>query len=53
MRCELNIGGMRGVVVYKGIVGGLECGYWIGIKLDEPVGENNGNVGGKKYFDCG
>ena len=53
MRCETNVGGMRGEVAYKGIVGGLERGYWIGVKLDEPTGENNGTVGGKKYFDCG
>ena len=44
---------MRGEVAYVGPVGGLERGYWIGVKLDEPVGDNNGTIGGKKYFDCG
>ena len=27
-------------------------GIWCGIKLDEPVGKNNGKVGGVRYFHC-
>jgi tubulin-folding cofactor B len=42
----------RGVVRYVGeipeIPGGL--GPWIGIQLDEPVGKNDGSVGGKRYW---
>eukprot|EP01132_Coremiostelium_polycephalum_P001359 gene1359-1716_t len=27
-------------------------GYWIGVKLDLPLGKNNGTVKGKLYFTC-
>jgi tubulin-folding cofactor B len=42
----------RGEVMYVGdveqIPGGL--GKWIGVKLDEPVGKNDGSIGGKRYW---
>jgi tubulin-folding cofactor B len=42
----------RGEVMYVGdveeIPGG--AGKWIGIKLDEPVGRNDGSLGGKRYW---
>lgn len=42
----------RGQVMYVGAVdeipGGM--GKWIGIKLDEPVGKNDGSIGGKRYW---
>ena len=52
-RCECKVGGMRGEVKYVGKVAGLEKGYWVGVKLDEPVGDNDGKSKGKTYFDCG
>jgi tubulin-folding cofactor B len=42
----------RGEVAYVGeveeIPGG--AGKWIGVQLDEPVGRNDGSLGGKRYW---
>eukprot|EP00933_Yihiella_yeosuensis_P070814 TRINITY_DN78977_c0_g1_i1.p1 TRINITY_DN78977_c0_g1~~TRINITY_DN78977_c0_g1_i1.p1 ORF type:complete len:286 (-),score=67.54 TRINITY_DN78977_c0_g1_i1:166-1023(-) len=50
-RCEVNPGGRRGEVVFVGSVSGAK-GAWVGINLDEPLGNNDGSKEGKKYFDC-
>jgi dynactin complex subunit len=34
-------------VKYVGKVKGLGAGYWLGIVLDEPVGDSDGKVAGK------
>ncbi|KAI5368186.1 Putative Ubiquitin-like domain, CAP Gly-rich domain, Ubiquitin-like domain superfamily [Septoria linicola] len=55
-RCRLlpEIDHRRGIVQYIGdvpeIAGGI--GAWIGVKLDEPTGKNDGSVKGQRYFDC-
>ncbi len=42
----------RGEIMYVGdveeIPGG--AGKWIGVKLDEPVGKNDGSLAGKRYW---
>lgn len=50
-RCEVAPGGRRGEVAYIGYVLGLK-GVWVGVKLDEPLGMNDGTKDGKIYFDC-
>ena len=50
-RCELNVGERRGEVKYVGKVQGMGAGYWIGVQLDEPSGDSNGTVKGKKFFE--
>ena len=51
-RCETCVGAKRGEVMYVGKVPGLERGYWVGVKLDEPTGDSDGKVKEKTYFEC-
>jgi len=51
-RCEVQPGGRRGEVAFVGNVKHAP-GTWIGIKLDEPMGMNDGSVKGDRYFECG
>ena len=50
-RCEIVIGSRRGEVKYIGTIPELAPGYWIGVQLDEPTGDSDGKVKGKKYFE--
>lgn len=46
------IGGARsGTLKYLGPIH-VSDGIWCGIKLDEPVGKNNGKLEGVRYFKC-
>jgi tubulin-specific chaperone B len=44
--------GRRGVVSYVGEVNEIPNGHgsWIGVHLDEPVGKNDGSIGGTRYW---
>lgn len=50
-RCEIVIGQRRGEVRFVGKVPELAPGFWVGIQLDEPTGDSDGTVKGKKYFE--
>lgn len=50
-RCEVNPGGRRGEVAYFGNIKGVE-GTYIGVKLDEPMGQNDGTKNGERYFEA-
>lgn len=53
MRCEVQPGARRGVVMFVGEIAELGSGgYWVGVKFDEPLGTSNGMVKGKVIFEC-
>jgi tubulin-folding cofactor B len=37
---------------YVGQIPQMPIGWWIGVKLDEPLGKNDGSVKGARYFTC-
>lgn len=62
-RCQIVVGQRRGVVAWKGTFAvdpshppprnsRHDAGYWVGIRLDEPVGKNSGNFRHVPYFDA-
>jgi len=53
MRCEVMPGKRRGTVMFVGDISALKEGPWVGVKLDEPVGKNDGTVKGERIFECG
>ena len=54
-RCHLlpTADDRRGTISYIGNVSQIPGpGTWVGITLDEPVGKNDGTIGGQRYFEC-
>lgn len=37
---------------FVGKIPELARGFWVGIQLDEPMGDTDGTVKGKKYFEA-
>ena len=52
VRCEISEMEQRGQVMYVGKVPDMGLGYFIGVRLDEPHGKNNGSFNGVQYFQC-
>mmetsp|Transcript_813 Transcript_813/g.1633 ORF Transcript_813/g.1633 Transcript_813/m.1633 type:complete len:342 (-) Transcript_813:454-1479(-) len=51
MRCQVEPGSRRGKVGFVGDIGELPGnGPWVGVILDEPVGQNDGSVRGTMYM---
>ncbi|KAG7299206.1 hypothetical protein JYU34_017757 [Plutella xylostella] len=53
-RCEVRVPGQpprRAAVRYNGPLEGSK-GLFIGVQYDEPLGKNDGEVKGKRYFTC-
>jgi tubulin-folding cofactor B len=50
-RCECDPGARRGTICHAGPIINTK-GMWIGIRLDEPQGNNDGTKDGKRYFEC-
>jgi len=50
-RCECDPGARRGSIGHAGHIINKK-GIWIGVKLDEPQGNNDGTTDGKRYFEC-
>jgi tubulin-folding cofactor B len=51
-RCLLGDGFRRGEVKFVGMVKEMGHGFWVGVKLDEPMGDSDGSLKGKQYFQC-
>jgi hypothetical protein len=42
----------KGVIMFIGSIAPHGEGYWVGVKLDEPLGKNDGSVKGTRFFEC-
>ena len=54
-RCRVGVEDeRRGEVAYVGPIPEIPGlgGWWVGVRLDEPVGKNDGSVAKRRYFDA-
>ena len=51
-RCEISPGARRGVVRFVGPTD-FARGHFVGVELDEPLGNGDGTVNGRAYFSTG
>jgi tubulin-folding cofactor B len=51
-RCQVKSNGIRGEVAFIGRAKSLGFGYFVGVKLDEPLGDNDGSVDETVLFKC-
>uniref|UniRef100_A0A336KRA6 Dynactin subunit 1 n=1 Tax=Culicoides sonorensis TaxID=179676 RepID=A0A336KRA6_CULSO len=50
-RVEISGKEVHGCIAYVGLTS-FATGKWVGVKLDEPKGKNNGTIKGQTYFTC-
>ena len=43
-RCQTIISNKRGTVKYVGKISELANGYWVGVHMDDPVGDCDGTL---------
>jgi tubulin-specific chaperone B len=55
LRCKIGQDSQRrGTIRFIGAIDDLPGGgLWVGVEYDEPVGKNDGSIGGKRYFNTG
>jgi len=51
-RCRVIPQSVEGTVKYVGRVPQAQPGFYLGIDLDDPLGQNDGSVEGVYYFEC-
>ncbi|GAX82242.1 hypothetical protein CEUSTIGMA_g9670.t1 [Chlamydomonas eustigma] len=51
-RCTVQPGSRDGTVRYVGEVQGADPGVWVGVELDDPYGEHDGSLEGRRYFQA-
>lgn len=49
---KLANGTKKAQIAYVGSVEGIPAGTWVGLRLHEALGKNDGSVKGKRYFDA-
>jgi|UPI000581AA77 tubulin-folding cofactor B len=51
-RCQVEPGQRRGEIAFIGKLSQEKPGHWVGVRFDEPVGQNNGVDNGVVFFEA-